>query len=464
MNMAFQGLEETAKAIREGDSTSVQVTEACLAQIDAYNDSLAVFNQVLRQEALERAAALDRDRGRGVVHGPLHGVPFAVKDLMDIAGYSNSCGTAHRRDGAKATTTAAAAQAMLNAGAVLVGLTNLHEWAYGGTSSNPHFGFVRNAWDSDRIPGGSSGGSAVAVSAGMAYAALGTDTGGSVRIPASMTGTAALKVTVGGISTAGVHPLSWTLDSVGPMARKVADLRTPYEVMATTGPGITANPRRISSLRGLRVGIDRSYYLEEGRIEPAVYEGFQAILKKLAELGVEIVEVSVPSLKFASSAQYTLVLAEASAVHSGPLLANRPLYGDDVQGYLALGDTLLAQDYIASLRFRDRLFRDYKAAFAAVDFLVSPSTPFASSPIGQETFLWPDGSEESLLDACWRFTFPSNLAGIPSLSMATGLADNGLPLSLQLIGSPLSEIALLDAGELLEREFTWDNIPTVVKA
>ena len=461
----FLGPDRAAHLIQTGETTSVEVVTASLAMVNQFNDSHKVFTRVHRDEAIAKAEELDRDRARGIWRGPLHGVPFAVKDLFDIAGFPNSGGTEHRKTVSPATTNADSVQAIIDAGGVLIGQLNLHEWAYGGTSRNPHFGDIVNSWGDNRIPGGSSGGSAVAVSMGMASFALGTDTGGSVRIPASLSGISSLKVTDGNISTRGVLPLSWTLDSVGPMARRIKDLRTAYSVLQRTGDNLgPQQPRRHRKLEGTRLGIDRGYYLDQGRCEPEMFRVFENALKMIQELGPEIVDVSVPALASASPAQHALLLAEASAAHSGPLRANRTLYGDDVQRYLALGDVISAQDYITALRFREKLWNQFRSVFAEVDFMVSPGTPHVASPIRQEEFTWPDDSVESLSEACGRFTFPSNLAGIPSSCQPCGLTTDGLPVGLQLIGEPHSELALLDLGEMLEARCKWAATPPIVRS
>lgn len=457
-DVVFKSLDTIAEDIRDKRQSAVQVTQACLTQIERFLDH-NVFIRVLAEDALERARGLDLELARGAVRGPLHGVPIVIKDIIDVAGYPNTAGTGSRRDAEPAAETAPVAKALIDAGAVVVGLANMHEWAYGGTSSNVHYGPVRNMWDRDRMPGGSSGGTAAAVSGGMGYVGLGTDTGGSVRIPASVTGTSALKVTVGAVPTTGVWPLTWTLDTVGPMARTVADLVTPYEVWSryfSLSRSRQGRPKRIAEAV---LGIDRAYYLQQGRMEPGVYDVFNEALERIEAAGARIVDVSLPLLSQASSAQYLLVLAEASAVHSGAWRNHRAEYSDQTQGLLALGDTLTAQDYIAALRFRPALFAQYSAAFAEVDFMISPTTPHAATLIGQETLDWPDGSSESLLDACWRFTFPSNLVGIPSLSQPCGLTTEGLPVGLQLIGPPHSETSLLDLGVRLEQDLDWHFIP-----
>lgn len=458
-SLAFQPVDDVLAAMQRGDLTAVAVTEACLEQIERLNAEHSAFTRVHGDEARARAELLDAERSRGVVQGPLHGLPIAVKDLFDVAGHPNSCGTSHRREAPPAQRSAASVRALTDAGAIVIGQTNLHEWALGGTSSNPTFGDVINLWGSGLMPGGSSGGSGVAVSGGMAFVALGTDTGGSIREPASFTGTCALKVTEGAISTEGVFPVSWALDTVGPMARHVGDLRLPYEVMAATGNGPRVRPSRHRALAGTRLGIDRAYYYETGRIEAGIVEVFDAALERLTAAGVEIVDVSLPQLRGSAATFFAICLAEAAAVHSGELAKNREHYGTDIQALVAMGDLVPAQDYIAALRQRAVLRRAFEEVFAEVDFMVSPGTPFTATPPEQQELSYPDGSSESLLDAAIRFTFPSNVAGIPTLCQPCGLTSLGLPVSMQFIGAPYMETALLDMGVLTEEAMNWRFTP-----
>ena len=455
-DIAFMSVPELSAAIHSKKISAVEVVEANAKQIDKFNGDHNIFTLPLVEEAKARAKKLDEDAARGVFHGPLHGITLAVKDAIDVAGYRNTYGTASRLDSAPATKNADVVQSMVNAGANIIGLANLHELCYGGTSNNPWFGPVRNMWDPARMPGGSSGGPAVAVSAGCSAIALGTDTGGSVRIPASVTGTSALKVTIDKFSTAGVMPLTWTLDTVGPMGRRIEDLVEAYAALSGEPSRRPSGSPRFAEPSQVVVGIDRSYYLEQGRMEPGIYEGFVKAMDQLSKIGVKIVDVSIPLLHAASPAQYAIVLGEASAAFSGPLREQRPKYAEATQGYLALGDTLLAQDYIAALRFRQELWSQMRDVFEKVDFLISPGTPHAASLIEQEEFIWPDGSTESLLDACWRFTFPSNLVGIPTTCQPCGITPEGLPVGLQFIGRPNSEWELLSISAAVERELGWD--------
>lgn len=454
-DIAFMSVPELTSAIRNKKLSASDVVEANAAQIEKFAEKHNIFTLPLVDEARARAKEMDAEAARGVFRGPLHGVTLAVKDAIDVAGYRNTFGTESRRNAPPATANAAVVDSLVRAGANIIGLANLHELCYGGTSSNPWFGPVRNMWDADRMPGGSSGGSAVAVSSGCSAIAIGTDTGGSVRIPASVTGTSSLKVTIGKVPTTGVMPLTWTLDTIGPMARRVEDLAAAYSVMSGDSGAGSAQARR-RPLSEITLGIDRSYYLEREKMEPGIYDGFVKALEQVKALGVKVVDVSIPLLKSASAAQYAIVLGEASAVFSGDMRKERPKFAPEIQGYLALGDTLLAQDYMAALRFRQELWDQMSAAMAGVDFLVSPGTPHAASTIGQGEFTWPDGSTESLLDACWRFTFPSNLVGIPSTCQPCGVDERGLPVGFQLIGRPDSELDLLQTAADIEKQAGWD--------
>lgn len=454
-DIAFMSVPELQAGIRSRKISARELVDANAAQIDKFGSAHNIYTLPLVDEARERARQMDEEAARGAFRGPLHGITLSIKDAFDIAGYRNTWGTTSRLNSPAAQANAAAVQSLVDAGANIIGIANLHELCYGGTSNNPWFGPVRNMWDPERMPGGSSGGSAVAVSAGCSAIAVGTDTGGSVRIPASVTGTSSLKVTIGKVPTSGVMPLTWTLDTVGPMARRIEDLIDAYAAMAGEPVRRPSNAHRLVKLGDITVGIDRSYYLEQGKMEPGIYAGFMQAEEELRGLGVKIVDVSIPLLKQASAAQYAIVLGEASAAFSGPLRAERSKYGTDIQGYLALGDTLMLQDYLAALRFRKELWDQMRGVFESVDFLISPGTPHAASLIEQGSFTWPDGSEESLLDACWRFTFPSNLVGIPSTCQPCGLTPEGLPVGFQIVGRPDSEWELLSMAGQLERDLDW---------
>lgn len=446
--LAFLPLAETAALLRSRALSAREATEACLSRVDADSVVHGVFIEVLADQALARADALDR----GPVSGPLHGVPFAVKDFFEIEGVPCTCGSFGVRPAA--TRTAPAVGALEDAGAVLLGTVNLHEWAFGATSTNPHHGAVRNPCDLSRVPGGSSGGSAAAVALGMGFLALGTDTGGSIRLPASWCGVAGLKVTPGAVSTDGCYPLSWSLDSVGPLARSVADLAAAWDVLAATGAGplIARDPAAPTGIAGARVGVVPGDLDPPGRIDPGVRRAVEQAIAALEAAGARIVEIDVPGLADVAAAQMSIVMAEAATVHSGALRAERDGYGEDVQILLALGDVIPARDYLAAQRFRRRFVRDLVRVFDDVDVILSPTTPDRAEPIGAAAVTWPDGSEEPVLDACIRFLLRWNFGGVPALSLPCG-SEDGLPVGLQLAARPGGERTLLALGCEAEQLF-----------
>jgi aspartyl-tRNA(Asn)/glutamyl-tRNA(Gln) amidotransferase subunit A len=453
-DFAFLPLAEAARLLRAREVSAREAAEACLARVQADGGAHGAWVEVLAERALARADALDR----GPVVGPLHGVPFAVKDFFEIEGVRCTCGSA--RDlpaaGRAGATTAPAVRALEEGGAVLLGTLNLHEWAFGATSTNPHHGAVRNPRDPARVPGGSSGGSAVAPALGMAFLALGTDTGGSVRLPASWCGVAGLKVTPGAISAEGCFPLSWSLDSVGPLARTVADLAAAWDVLAATGtgPAIARDPAAPTGWEGTRVGVIRGDLDPPGGLDAGVRRAVEAAIAAIEGAGARIVEIDLPGLDGVKAAQLTITLAEAATVHSGARQAERARYGDDVRHLLALGDLVVARDYLAAQRFRRTFVRDVVRAFDAVDVILSPTTPDRAEPIGAATVRWPDGSEQPVLEACIRYLLRWNLGGAPALSLPCGLED-GLPVGLQLAARPGGERLLLALGSEAEQRFGW---------
>jgi len=454
--LIFADLTALCGMLESGEVSSVEAVKACLEQISTHGERLNAFTEVFADSALDQAKNADQLRGSGEVAGPLHGVPIAVKDLLDIAGRVNTGGTACWKDAPPAVRSAPAVAALEKAGAIVIGKANLDELAFGVASQNEHFGFVHNPWGDNLIPGGSSGGSAVTLASGMAYAALGTDTGGSVRIPASVTATSALKVTTGLISTEGCFAVSGTLDSVGPMARSVRDLEVMLDLLEQTG-NLRTKPGKLAEngLAGLRLGIEEQHFFNRMRMSAECQTVMDSVLSDLEGAGIELVPVTLPSIGYAEAAQKAIVLAEAANYHSGRLRELRPLYGSIIRPNLALGDAVLAGDYLKAMDFRFVLAREFATAFEEVDFLVTPGVPFAPTTHDVENYVWPDGSSDHIFDAVWRNFFPTNLVGLPSLSLPCGLSHTGAPIGLQLIAPALCERDLLATGTALTREFAW---------
>jgi len=341
------------------------------------------------------------------------------------------------------------------AGAVLVGKNNLHELAYGVTSSNPHFGAVANPWNRRHSPGGSSGGSAVAVAAGLVHGAIGTDTGGSVRIPAAFCGLVGLKPTYGRVSRRGVLPLAYTLDHVGPIAATVRDTALLLNAIAGYDPADPASSRRPvidsvpahgHSIRGLRIGVPENFFFE--RIDPEVDATVRDALARAESIGARCTPVRVPDMAALNAVARIVQLAEAAAV-LGPLIERRDDLGEDVRALILQGRLIAATDYIDAQRLRRRYRSEFSRLWTEVDCLATPTTPATAPEIGQTTVRIAGEDEDARL-AATRFVRAVNLLGLPALSLPCGLSSSGLPIGLQIIGPPFDEAGVLAVGAALE--------------
>jgi aspartyl-tRNA(Asn)/glutamyl-tRNA(Gln) amidotransferase subunit A len=452
-------LSELARLIRRREISPVEVTQAALARIDELDGRLRAFITVDADAAVAQARAVETALARrdAPEPGPLAGVPIAVKDIIRTAGLRTTCGSRILADHIPERD-ATVVTLLRRAGAVIVGKANTHEFAFGATNINPHYGACVNPWDPRRVSGGSSGGSAVAVATGMAYGALGTDTGGSIRIPAAACGVVGLKPTYGRVSRYGVFPLSWSLDHVGPLARTVADAALLLEVLAGPDPldptAVTraapdlkgAVARAADGLRGLRAGVPRAWL--DGRIEPGVLGNFQFALTLLEKLGAEIVEVDYPAAGPMMLTNRLLALAEAAAFHTPWLAARSAQYGRDVLARLRLGQYILAGDYLLGQRLRGELARAAAGVMARVDVVVTPALPIVAPEFGRDFVSW-DGEEEAVPDALIRFAAPINVTGQPAISVPCGLAA-GLPVGLQIVGRVFDEETVLRVAAAFE--------------
>jgi aspartyl-tRNA(Asn)/glutamyl-tRNA(Gln) amidotransferase subunit A len=319
---------------------------------------------------------------------------------------------------------------------------------------NPHYGTARNPWDRTRISGGSSGGSAVALASGIGYGSIGTDTGGSIRIPSSLCGVVGLKPTYGRISRQGVTPLSWSLDHVGPMARTVEDVALLYHAM--TGESVEEpEPAESSPLRGLRVGLHPRYFFES--LAPEVDTSVRSALITLESLGAAVVEIDVPEIELQGACRNTIAFAEASCYHEKNLRTRPQDYGEDTRELLRLGLLIPATDYLAALRARRVVFGAFRRAFESIDVLATPSTPAAAPPIGASVL----ENGEELRSGLLRLPGPFNTTGFPALSLPCGFTGNGLPIGLQLVAAPRREGLLLRVARAFEVRSGPGRIPAV---
>ncbi|MBZ4020245.1 amidase [Streptomyces purpurogeneiscleroticus] len=431
-------LAEAADAIGAGHLSPVELTESVLARMEATEPLVNAYAAVTADSAREQAAAAEREIAAGRRRGPLHGVPMALKDLIDTAGVVTASGSAVRA-GRIPDRDAAVTARLKRAGAVLVGKAHTHEFAYGLTTPQ-----TRNPWAPDRVPGGSSGGSAAAVAAGSATFALGTDTGGSIRVPAALTGTVGLKPTYGLVPREGVAALSWSLDHVGPITRTVRDAGLVLEAIAERGAGG-------GGLEGVRVGVPSDYFFD--RVDPQVEAAVRTALDRMADLGARLVDVQIPLHRYVQAVQWGLMVPEATAYHAAQLGDAPELYGDDVRVLLEAGALLPAVDHIRAQRARTLMRREWEALLGQVDLIAAPTVPATAAQAGQEVFGWPDGTVEAVADAYVRLCAPANITGLPALSLPVGLDLDGLPIGMQLIGRPYGEAALLGVAGAYEREF-----------
>lgn len=438
-------IAEAGKALRSRRVSSVELTQQCVEQIAKLNPILNAFITVTAESALARAQELDRELAQGIDRGPLHGIPIAHKDLMWTKGVRTTSGSKVFADFVP-DRDAAVVRKLDAAGAVMVGKAGLHELAYGITSDNPHFGTIRNPRNPDHVPGGSSGGSGVAVATGMAFVATGTDTGGSIRVPASFCGVAGLKPTYSLIDRSGVQPLGLSLDHVGPMARTVDDVRVALDAMV----GADRRKPAPASLSEIRVGLPENFYFDT--VEPEVKAAVQGAARRAEELGARVIPVRVPDVEALNQAGLVILLAEAAAVHQASL-HRRGDFGADVLALLDQGSLIPAADYVNAQRVRKLLLGEFHALFRAIDCLLTPTTPITAPRIGQ-TEVTLDGVKHDTRMLTTRFVRGFNVLGFPALSIPCGSATlesggEGLPIGLQLAARPFEDNLLLMLGEAL---------------
>jgi aspartyl-tRNA(Asn)/glutamyl-tRNA(Gln) amidotransferase subunit A len=446
-------LLEAAAALRLRETSSVELTAAALQRIERLNPGANAVQLVMADTAREHAKQADEELARGGGRGPLHGIPVAVKDLFCTKGVRTTAG-AKLFASYVPDFDAAVVERLQAGGAVLVGKTGMHELAYGITSSNPHFGAVRNPWDRDRIPGGSSGGSGAAVAAGMVFMAMGSDTGGSIRIPASFCGVVGLKPTYGRVSRYGALPLGFTLDHMGPLTRSVRDAGAVLNLIAGFDARDSASVRRPvenyvpepePSLRGLRIGLPENFYFE--RLDPEVDAAVRGALSAAESCGAEVVPLRVPDIAAINTVARVILLAEAAAVLE-PHLEKRDQFGADVLALLDQGRLLPATDYINAQRLRRQMQIEFDALWPRVDCLFTPTTPATAPRIG-ETSTNIGGESEDVRLAATRLVRAVNVLGLPAVSIPCGADHHGLPIGLQIIGKPFAEALILRVAQAL---------------
>jgi aspartyl-tRNA(Asn)/glutamyl-tRNA(Gln) amidotransferase subunit A len=434
--LAVPTIAEALDRLRDGTLHSVDLTQQCLDAIARLNPSLNAFISVTADEALEGARHADLTRARGGWLGPLHGIPISLKDLLDLRGVPTTAGS-RVLEPVPAAADAPAVAALRGAGAVFVGKCNLHEFAFGTTSDESAFGPARHPLDPQRSPGGSSGGSAAAVSVGMSLASIGSDTGGSVRIPAAVCGIVGLKPAYGEVSCRGVVPLSRSLDHVGPLARTVRDAALLHAVLTGTD---AVSPPAGRPVRSLRLGVPRHFV--EGRVQAGVEQSFDAACRRLRSEGAAIDAVEIPELETAAAAYLAIVLSEAAQLHAAALQDRPDRYSPGVRLRLEAGRYVLAEDYVRAQQARLRLTEAVNAALAVRDALLMPALAITAPPVGAATVRTVH-RDEPIRAVMLRLTQPFNLTGHPAISIPCGADADGLPCGFQLIGRGFDTRALL---------------------
>jgi aspartyl-tRNA(Asn)/glutamyl-tRNA(Gln) amidotransferase subunit A len=442
--IADLSIAEAARRMRQGELSPIDLTSAVLDRIDATEPSIHAYVSVESESALAAARQAEEELRAGQDRGPLHGIPIAVKDIIDVAGLPTRCGSESRADTAPASQDATVVRRLRQAGAVLVGKTVTHEFA-SGVISPP----ARNPWDPDRIPGGSSGVSGASVAAGSSFAALGSDTAGSIRIPASLNGVVGLKPTYERVSREGVFPLSWSLDTIGPLARTVEDAALVYQAIRDDG-GPAWGAFRDDEMAGVRLGVARSYFCD--RLQPDVRTAIEQALVTFSGLGAEITEVAWPHAPLAAAAGFVICRPEVAAVHEPTLRAAPERLDPVLRARLEAFSLLPGRDYLRARRARAvirqsvaDLFRQHR-----LTALVTPTTPATATISGMPAIVYAE-SEEPVHAGFTRCTMPFNTTGQPALSLPCGFDRVGLPVGLQLVGRPDEEREVCRLGHAFQR-------------
>jgi len=456
INVLTTSITRISKRIKEKEISPVEVIDAFLERIDAVQNKINAFITVSDVEARRAAKKAEQEIVGGDYRGPLHGIPLAVKDLFFTSGIKTTCGSKILGDFVPEEN-ATVIDRLVDAGAIIIGKTNMTEFASIGTGHNSHYGFARNPWNVDHLTGGSSSGSAGALAGSCALLALGTDTGGSIRIPSALCGTVGLKPTFGRVSKCGVYPLCWSLDHPGPMTRTVADAAISMNVMAGYDPKDDCSidmpvPDYCSFLtgdvKGIRVGVPDTFYFDQ--IEPEVKANTESAIEALKDLGADVKSVHIPDLEKAATATLVILNSEAAACLEKFHRTRPDDLGEDVRSRLDLGALNLATQYIKAQRIRRRIQENFSQAFAQVDVLVTPAVSITAPRTDESTIRIVD-KDVPIAVALPHCTRIYDLVGLPSVSIPVGFSSTGLPSGIQIAGKAFHEGIVLRVADAYER-------------
>ena len=445
---------EAAALLRARKASSVELTRACIGRIEQLDGELVAFISKTLDRALADAARADRELAAGTDRGPLHGIPVALKDLYDVQGDVTTAGSKIFAENFAAEDSAVAAR-LRQAGAVFLGKTNLHEWAFGVTNQNPHFGSAKNPWDRTRIPGGSSGGTAIAVATGMCFLSPGSDTGGSIRIPAALCGIAGLKPTYGRVSLRGVVPLSWSLDHAGPLARSVRDLAIGLQTLAGWDHGDPVSARvSVESyasgledgVKGVRIIVPAAYFFDDA--DPEVEHAVREAARTLVALGAVVSERALPRTAELRETQRAILSVDAATFHRERIAEHATDFGPDVLQRLRAGQQISGMETAQARRAAAEIRHEWTQMLGEESLILTPTTPSAA----------PEREGQDAIATVARLTTntsPFNFTGLPALSVPCGFTREGLPIGLQLAAAPWREALLLRAGRAYEAATSW---------
>lgn len=453
--LVSKSVEQLAPLIKNQSISPVELTKAVLDQAEETQEKVNAYVSIYRQEAEAAAQKAVVDIRNGHYRGMYHGIPMGIKDNLYFENKRTTMGSNIHQDFISTYDATVVAQ-LRQAGVIFTGKLNMHEYALSITNNNPHFGPVRNPWDLSKIPGGSSGGSGAAIAVGSSVASIGTDTAGSIRIPASACGIVGLKPTRGRVSTHGVYPLSWTQDHVGPMTKTVKDAAGLLDIIAGHDEKDPASVNRsvdhyvdqiTGDVQDLVIGVNEDYFFNnsDANIEKSVRDQIQMLVDR----GAKVEEVKIPSLEDAEWAGFCLSVSEASTIHHDSILERPEDFGADIRGFLLSGAFPSSTDYAQALKVREQLIADFNDAFKKVDVLISPTLPIMPNDIGDD-LVDLNGEKIDLLSNIIRLTGPGNLTGLPALSVPCGF-NGQLPIGLQIIGPAFSESRVLNTGYAIEQ-------------
>ena len=462
LEICYASAGQLAPMVKSGEISPVEIIDAHLSRIRATEPVLNSFITVLADEAMTAARQAERDVRAGRYRGPLHGIPVGLKDLFNTGGVRTTSGSRIYDNYIPAQDCTVAAR-FREAGAILLGKLNMHQFAYGPTGENPDYGHMHNPWDPERVSGGSSGGSGSAAAAGQCTITTGSDTGGSIRIPAALCGIVGLKPTYGRVSRHGLTPLAWSMDHPGPMVRTVEDAAITMNVIAGHDPNDVASANLpvpdytaalTGEIRGLRVGVPRQYM--EAPLDPEVRQAVNSALEQMETMGAEVVEVEFPEFNDAAAISTTMLMAEATACFRDLLASDGSRLYEPVRLRLEAGLFISAADYLRAQQGRAVFDRAARRLLEDVDLLAGPTEPVTAPQLLQQQVLAGE-QEIGTVAALTQYTRPYNITGFPAISVPCGFSTGGMPIGLQLAGRPFDEETVLRAAHAYEQSTDWHS-------